>query len=450
MRIAEWLYTNGYISYPRTENTVYPPTLDLKALVSALKKGPFNEYAKKVLKGSMTPTRGKRESTDHPPIYPTSFVSKTELKEDQWKIYELVVRRFLATLSPVSRWEVMRVAFDISGETFRANGARQIEPGWRACYPYSKAKEQILPELQEGESLMVIDTDLVEKETQPPARYGQGRLVKLMDDLGLGTKSTRHEIISKLYGRAYVHGNPMTPTNTAYAVIDTLEKYSPTITNPEMTQILEGDMTKISEGQIKEGEVIDESRTMLDSVFDDMLENREDIETSLREGLRTDKIVGPCPQCKSELIIRRGRRGSRFIGCTGYPDCTYTLPLPRFGMVVVTDKICEIHGMNLIKIVNKGKRPWNLGCPKCNFDEWQAKKAKEEKEKAEIKALTNISGIGPKTLEKFGNVGIERVQDLIDFETGELVEKTGISLKKISAWQKAAKVAAKDLLPKTD
>jgi len=445
MRIAEWLYTNGYISYPRTENTVYPASLDLKELVSIFKKGPFREDAKRVLKGPMIPTRGKRESTDHPPIYPTSLASKKELKEDQWKIYELVVRRFLATLSEASKWTVMNVRFDIGGEPFKANGAKQLEPGWRACYPYSKATEQILPEIEEGEILKVMGSEKVDKETQPPARYGQGRLVKVMDELDLGTKSTRHDIISKLYARAYVHGNPMKPTNTAYAVIDTLEKYSPNITKPDMTRTLEEDMTKISQGQIEEGKVVKESRTMLDLVFDDMLENREKIETSLREGLRTDKIVGDCPRCKSELIIRRGRRGSRFIGCTGYPECTFTLPLPRFGMIVVTDKVCETHGMYHIKIVNKGKRPWNLGCPQCNFEEWKAKKEKEDMEKARVKALAGIPGIGPKTLEKLDEAGVKMVFDLVEADADELVDKTGISLKKISVWKKAAKAAAEEL-----
>jgi len=444
MRIAEWLYTSGFISYPRTENTVYPATLDLRAIVSIFKKGPFREDAERVLKGPMVPTRGKRFSTDHPPIYPTASATKTEMKADQWKIYELVVRRFLATLSPPSRWMVMNVQLDIDGQPFKAMGARQIEAGWRACYPYSKAAEQILPPLSEGEKLMVLEKEIVDKETQPPSRYGQGRLVKLMDELGLGTKSTRHEIISKLYARAYVQGNPMKPTNTAYAVIEALERHSPTITKPEMTRTLEEDMTKIAEGRIEEGAVVEESRSMLDSVFDDLLSHQEEIGTTLREGLRTDKIVGACPSCGKELIIRRGRRGSRFIGCAGYPDCTFTLPLPKFGMIVVTDKLCEEHGMQHIRIINKGKRPWDLGCPQCNFDQWQAKKAEEAKKKAEVDALAKIPGIGPKTLEKLGAAGIKTAMDLVGAEVEELAEKTGLAKKKISSWQLAAKTMAKE------
>jgi DNA topoisomerase-1 len=296
-----------------------------------------------------------------------------------------------------------------------------------------------------------------------------------MDELGLGTKSTRHDIISKLYARAYVQGNPMRPTNTAYAVVDTLQKYAPTITKPEMTQTLENDMTQISERKIREDEVIEVSRVMLTSVFDELTQNHEGIGQSLKDGLRTDKIVGTCEKCKSELIIRRGHRGSRFIGCSGYPECRFILPLPRFGSVVVTDKVCEKHGMFHIRIINKGKRPWDLGCPHCNFLEWQARKAlelAEGKESGEAKAvksqpakkaakkaagaarvkkkanrpsnaegngLAGLPGVGPRTQEKLASAGIKTSQDLIGARAKILATKTGLSEKKIIAWQSAAK-----------
>jgi DNA topoisomerase-1 len=443
MRIAEWLYINGFISYPRTDNTVYPSSLNLKALMSLFAKGAFAQEAKELLKGKMVPTRGKRSTTDHPPIYPTSLANKEELKEEQWKIYELVVRRFFATLAEQCEWQICSLKMDIGKEPFRANGARLIEPGWRAYYPYSKSEEHILPQLKVGEHLAVLGTEVMAKETQPPARYGQGRLIKIMDELGLGTKSTRHDIISKLYARAYVHGNPMKPTNTAYAVVDTLEKYASAITKPEMTQTLEKDMTSISERKIKEEDVIEESRDMLTSVFAELSKNEEEIGTSLRDGLRTDKIVGKCEKCGFELIVRRGRRGSRFIGCSGYPNCRFTLPLPKFGTLLVTDKECDKHGMNHIRIINKGKRPWDLGCPHCNFLEWQTKKTNEAEKTNEAKSnnngLTNIQGIGPKTLEKLAVAGIKTADDLRKAETNRLVEQTGISQKKILAWQSAAK-----------
>ncbi len=470
MRIAEWLYTNGFISYPRTDNTVYPPSIDLSALTRLFLTGAFAQEAARLLQGKMQPTRGKRETTDHPPIYPTAALERGSLKDDQWKVYELVVRRFFATLAEACVWDATSLKVDIGPEPFRASGARLVEAGWRYYYPYSKAEEHILPPLKKGERLRELGHSVEAKETQPPARYGQGKLIKLMDELGLGTKSTRHDIISKLYARAYVQGNPMRPTNTAYAVVDTLEKYAPTITKPEMTQTLEKDMTEISEKKIKEDQVIEKSRVMLTSVFDELTSNQEGIGESLKDGLRTDKIVGTCQKCSSELIIRRGHRGSRFIGCSGYPECRFTLPLPRFGTVVVTDKTCEKHGMNHIRIINKGKRPWDLGCPHCNFLEWQEKKAQEKAEtpgaakpEAKTKAgkkakpaaksakktttgtaakgdgLVKVPGIGPKTLEKLAAAGIKTSQDLLVAKTKALSSKTGLPEKKILAWKSAAK-----------
>ena len=189
----------------------------------------------------------------------------------------------------------------------------------------------------------MIKKEMLDKETQPPGRYGQGRLINIMEELGLGTKATRHEIISKLYSRAYIHGNPVQPTNTSFAVMDTLEKYSPTITKPDMTQLLEENMDLIAEGKIKEVAVLEESRDILKQVFSELDKNRDKIVESLQAGLREDKIIGVCPECGNELMIRRSKRGSRFIGCNNYPNCTFSLPLPRSGQIIVTDKSCEAH-----------------------------------------------------------------------------------------------------------
>ncbi|MHC1585542.1 MAG: DNA topoisomerase I [Candidatus Syntropharchaeia archaeon] len=372
MRIAENLYINGYISYPRTDNTVYPKTLDLKEIINMFVESEFEEHASLLLlKRDLKPTAGKKETHDHPPIYPVSVAKRGELKEDEWKIYELVVRRFFATFADPAVWEVLKVKVNVDGEMFRENGLRIIEPGWRFFYPYRAQKERILPDLKEGEEVEVEKIEILEKETKPPRRFGQGKLIKRMEELGLGTKSTRHEIISKLYARAYVHGNPLKPTKKGIAVTESLEKYAEMITKPDMTAKLEKYMDEISEGKIDEKKVIEESRKILGQVFEKLKKEEEEISESLRKGLREDKIVGECPECGSELIIRRSKRGLRFIGCSKYPECTFTLPLPKKGKIVVTGKKCEEHGLNEIQIINKGKRPWSIGCPYCNFLKWR-------------------------------------------------------------------------------
>jgi DNA topoisomerase-1 len=439
MRIAESLYTNGYISYPRTDNTVYPETLDLRAQIEIFREGYFAEYANALLeKTELIPTRGKKETTDHPPIYPASLAKKEDLKEDEWKVYELVVRRFFATFSEPSEWETMRLKLDISGEEFRSNGARLVEPGWRWYYPYNAPEDRVLPELREGDSLKVKKKETLDKETQPPGRYGQGRLINIMEELGLGTKATRHEIISKLYSRAYIHGNPVQPTNTSFAVVETLEKYSPTITKPDMTKLLEENMDKIAEGKIKEKTVLEESREMLKQVFSELEKNRDKIVESLQAGLREDKIIGNCSLCGNELMIRRSKRGSRFIGCNNYPNCTFSLPLPKSGQIVVTDKVCEEHGIHHIRIINSGKRPWDLGCPQCNFIEWQKTQKEEQAQqpkKERPKSIKDLEGVGKATAGKLEEAGITSVEALAEADPVELAKTIKTSVKKIKNWQ---------------
>ncbi|WP_305063945.1 DNA topoisomerase I [Methanococcoides sp.] len=439
MRIAESLYTNGFISYPRTDNTVYPASIDLRAQIEIFSKGPFKEYAQKLLaKDELVPTRGKKETTDHPPIYPASLAKKSELNEQEWKLYELVVRRFFATFADEAEWETMKVRFDISGEEFKANGARLVQPGWRWYYPYNAPQDRLLPALSEGDVLDVTGKEMLDKETQPPGRYGQGRLIKLMEDLGLGTKATRHEIISKLYSRAYVHGNPLQPTKTSFAVIEALEKYAPTITKHDMTSQLEEDMNRIAEGNVKEENVLNESRKMLHEVLAELANNSENISESLRAGLREDKVIGECPDCGSKLMVRRSKRGSRFIGCNGYPDCNFSLPLPKSGQIIVTEKVCEEHGINHVKIINPGKRPWDLGCPQCNFIEW--KKTQEEEKAKQPKVpipdkITDVPGIGKVTAEKLKNAEINTVDELRQANAIELSKITSLPAGKIMKWQ---------------
>jgi DNA topoisomerase-1 len=390
MRLAESLYVNGWISYPRTDNTVYPASLNLTEIVKQFTKGDFAKFAEILLsQKELKPTRGKKETTDHPPIYPVASARKSELKADEWRVYELVVSRFFATLAPSAEWEVRNAYIDVNGEEFKASGSMLSIPGWRLYYPYGMQKEMLLPEIQINEQLPVKDVKLDEKLTKPPGRYGQGKLVKMMEDLGLGTKSTRHEAIQKLYARNYVHGNPPQPTNMAFAVVEALEKYAKTITDPDMTSRLENDMDNIADGKTKEEIVVEESQGMLETIFNELEGNHNEIREVLYIGLREDKLIGKCPNCGKDLLVRKSKKGGRFIGCDGYPDCNFILPLPRMGTIVVTDKSCEKHGISHIKIVNSGSKPWELGCPQCNFEEWQKKKAEAGPDDKDKKAAPN-------------------------------------------------------------
>ncbi|HID20058.1 MAG TPA: DNA topoisomerase I [Methanophagales archaeon] len=387
MAIAEGLYLGGLISYHRTDNTTYPDTLDLKALVQMfLQHKEFGKHASLLLtKKELKPTAGKKKTTDHPPIHPVSETAKEKLEKDEWKVYELVVRRFLATLSDAAKWEDTNVTAEVGEEPLEAKGRVLKEQSFLAIYPYQKKEELVLPQLNEGENVELEHIELIEKETKPPNRISQAGLIKKMDDLGLGTKSTRHEIIGKLYDRAYVQGNPAKPTEKAVALMDSLEKYAMMITKPEMTKTLELEMDGISEGKRKKDEIVDDSRDMLRAAFKEMVANRDEIANSLKDAFKDAKIVGTCPECGANLFWATSRRRKRFVGCTNYPTCNFSLPLPpaSSGRLLVTEDKCDVHPtLFKLKIIKKGKgrgRLWDLGCPYCNFLAWQDKVKGEKK-----------------------------------------------------------------------
>jgi len=363
MDVAESLYTRGIISYPRVDNTVYPDSLDLAEVLAAIKGaevvGPLAEELLK--KGKLTPTRGKKFSTDHPPLYPTGAPKKDSLSSLEWKVYELVARRFMATLSDAAKARSTRVDIDVNDEPFVARGDVMVDEGYLHYYPYTRKKDEELPALEEGDTVAIIDRSLEAKQTQPPSRFAEGRLIEKMEELGLGTKSTRHSIIQSLIERGYAFGSPLRPTETGIAVTQALERHATTVTTPDMTSELEQDMDNIVEGKKSLEAVVDRSREVLGKILDTMESQKEEISREIREGVRGDAVLGECPGCGGEMRILKARKsGKRFAGCGGYPECTITFPLPQKGAVIATGEVCEECKSPRIKVLSKGSRPWEL------------------------------------------------------------------------------------------
>ncbi len=358
MKIAEELYMNGYISYPRTDNTVYPP-LPFDSILKKLSKV-FPQEIEKLLKMRREkPTRGKKYSHDHPPIHP---VDAYKGKEHQ-KIYELIARRFMVTLAKNALVEEKK--FKLETEIiFRGQGRKIIEKNWLELYPYIKIEEKEVPDLKEGEKLRIIEAKIERKETKPPKRYTQGSLLAEMEKLGLGTKSTRHEIINKLYQRKYIKGKTISPTPAAVAVTEALKKGAEIITKPEMTAMLEEDMEKIAEGKKSFEEVIEESKDILKKAFEILEGKEKDIAREIKNALYKQNFFGKCPNCGSDLVLRKSRNGKRFIGCSNYPKCTTTYPLPQKGIVFFEDEYCKC-GAPKITIIYKGKK-WKKCVANCD------------------------------------------------------------------------------------
>lgn len=379
MRIAENLYINGLISYPRVDNTVYPESMDFEEILNTLGQGEFNGLVSEILRqDKIVPTRGKKFATDHPPIHPTDVAARSRLDPQEWRVYELVLRRFLGTLAPQALVESMQIDIEVNGEPFLARGSRVLKEGWLKFYSYGRKKDTELPDVKEGDRLNLAEYKLEQKETQPPSRYSQGELIRSMEELGLGTKATRHQIIQNLYERGYVHSDPLIPTETGLAVAESLMKHAEAIVTPEMTAELEENMDAIADGKIGRNEVVNKSRLMLKSIMEVLEKEREQLAREIREGIRGDKIIGKCPTCGQDLrVIRSKKSRKRFIGCSNYPQCNHSYPLPQQGEIIALGEICEVCGAPKIKVVKKRYRPWVLCIdPSCPSKESKANQNK--------------------------------------------------------------------------
>ena len=360
MRIAESLYMSGLISYPRVDNTVYPETLDLSEVVTMLKGVPqYSNYCDELLAAQpLKATRGKQETTDHPPIYPTGVGDPDKLRPEEWKLYNLIARRFLATLSEQPVIEGTKVTLDAGGQTFAASGDVLVKPGYRAIYPYGSKKDEQLPALSVGQEVDLTSLDLEAKQTEPPARYSQGKLVQEMERLGLGTKSTRASIIERLYEVKYLKNDPIEPSQLGMAIIDALECYAAHITTPEMTSELEGDMTKVAEGQASQDAVVDHSRELLASLLEGLIEHKEDLGEAISDAVQADAKIGVCPKCGHDLLVKQSAKTrSSFIGCSAWPECEVTYPLPQ-GKIQTVEELCPVCGCPQIKVQPFRSKPY--------------------------------------------------------------------------------------------
>ena len=391
MRAAESLYLDGLISYPRTDNTVYPPSLDVQGVCRVLGRyEPVAAVARELAAGPKPKaTRGKKRTTDHPPVYPAG-VPSAALRGDQEKVYDLVARRFLATLLPAAVVESQRLDLRIGSETFVARGGRVASPGFLRVYQkYSAQRDRPLPAVAPGDVFAVVELRNESKETQPPSRYGQGPLIEKMEELGLGTKATRADMIQHLYDRNYVRDNPLEPTELGVALItafDAAMKEAPLdISQTAMTSRLEEHMDAISEGQRTRAEVVAESQQMLEQAWKLLEEHIDVIRDRIKSGVREDLTLGVCQKCGGQLRVMRGKTGKRFVACVGKegeapapsgdPDkparrgCGQTFPLPQRGVIMPTEKICPECGWPEIKVTGASGRgrPWvlclDMDCP---------------------------------------------------------------------------------------
>lgn len=380
LEIAQELYTAAYISYPRTSSNQLPESINVKKILQDLsKQEEYKSLCDELLKNNKTiPNNGKKSDPAHPAIHPTGTIPK-KLGERQKKIYDLIVRRVLSSLSDPAKRETQTVELSIKEEPFITKGTRTIEPGWHKFYGrFNPNKEEELPTLKVNEKIKLKKINLLAKETQPPKRYTPASIIKEMEKKGLGTKATRSAIIESLYHRNYVKDQSLEVTDLGLKTIETLTDYCPEIIDEKMTKQLEKDMELIREGKETKEKVLDKAKHHLEKILKHFKENEVKIGKKLSEAnvetLEKESIIGKCPNCKkNDLRILFSRKfRSYFIACHGYPDCKTTFSLPSNSLPKPSDKICESCKSPIVLMIRKGKRPYdyciNKQCPK--KEEW--------------------------------------------------------------------------------
>ncbi|PSH00431.1 MAG: DNA topoisomerase I, partial [Nanohaloarchaea archaeon SW_7_46_7] len=236
--IAQTLYENGLISYPRTESQKLPKKLGYSNLLKKLKgQEEYEGLAQKVLdKDDIYPRQGKKEDDAHPAIYPTGE-SPGSLSKKERKVYDLIVKRFLAVFGDAAKRQSLTLTLDVRGYEFNAKSKITKERNWFNLYdPYVNVEEAELPGVEEGEVLDIEEFELADKETKPPRRYSQSSIVNELEKRELGTKATRAQIVDRLYDREYIEGDPIEVTDLGLAIVETLEDHSPAVVSEELTR----------------------------------------------------------------------------------------------------------------------------------------------------------------------------------------------------------------------
>lgn len=382
--IAEELYQRGYISYPRSSSQKLPKTVGYEKILRALATIPqYKEFAEEILsKGIIKPIEGKKEDPAHPCVYATSEVPIfQELNPQQKKIYDLIARRTLSAFGSDAIRETTTIILNVNNNRFILTGKTTVYSGWMKAYePYLSVEEQVLPQVKVGEKLSIIGLEILEKQTEPPARYSQGSIIKELERKNLGTKATRAEILQTLYDRRYIEGKSIKITSLGEAVVKVLKEFSPDILSEELTRHFEQEMELVFNGKKTKEEVIAEAKQVLSPILTVFKTNQEKIgailSSALRDFLNEERTLGDCPSCKSgKLIVRKNKNGNFFVGCSNYPSCKVTYPLPHASKIVRTGKVCKLCSTPIVKVIRRGKRTFEMcldpNCP--SKREWASK-----------------------------------------------------------------------------
>ncbi len=319
MMIAQQLYENGYITYMRTDST----NLSEQSLFAA-KEAIINLFGQRYYAGfpRKYKTKSRLAQEAHEAIRPTEPSRtpesiKSGLTPQQFKLYDLIWRRFMATQMKEAVFDTMSVEILAKNYTFSSNGQTLKFDGFLKVYPI-KYEETELPPLEEKEKLRLLELKPEQHFTKPPARYNEASLVKILEKYGIGRPSTYAPIISTIQLRNYVQKDRSRyfhPTEIGKMVNDLLVEHFPDVVDIKFTSNMENELDDVAEGKEKWVSLIREFY----GPFSANLEKKYK-EVGGKEVEETDEI---CEKCGGKMVIRMGRFG-KFLACSNFPKCKNT------------------------------------------------------------------------------------------------------------------------------
>ncbi|HKW05210.1 MAG TPA: DNA topoisomerase I [Nitrososphaerales archaeon] len=377
LKIAQKLYLRALISYPRTGSQKLPESIGLQKIIYRISLIPgYKILAANVLRdGRKSPKQGLKDDLAHPAIHPTGE-APGELDSHESKIYDLIVRRFLAAFGDDARLSREVVRFKIASHIFESRSRRVLKEGWLSIMPPTfNQRQNVLPKFNEGDVLKVVSAALRSEFEKKPERYNQSTLLQEMDAIGIGTKSTRAEIIQTLISREYVQetsSRNLQPSEIGLRLVEALKKYCPEILSAQLTKKVESELEQISLGQGNKDEVLNETKLSVSSAVQKIKLSAFDLGVELSEAARESakllQKVGKCPSCQSGFlaIIRSHTTGKRFIGCSNFSNgCRASAPLPQRGTIKVQTRTCPSCKWPLVTVFKRAWTPWVM-CPNMN------------------------------------------------------------------------------------
>ncbi len=378
LEIAEQLYLHGFTSYPRTETNKYADDFDFKSKVIAFTSTGYRDHALAILSaGDIAVRNGTKDGHDHPPIHPINAVDVKEVEkvvkvEGAGKVYDLITRHFLANLMPATLFEKTHIEITVEKELFDSSGSVMKSEGWMAVYPFETKNDKLLPDVQVDEEVKVKKLENIASKTTPPKHITEAELLTLMDKHGIGTKATAPSHIETNKKRGYfdTKGKTIVIQETGFNLMDALSTSVPLVVKPEIRAHIETLVQEVEDGSKEFDVAVAEGTELIRMMYAQLIGSRDSIVSRLAGSINghiaiEDKknYIGKCPDCGHVLRIISTDKG-RFVGCTGYPQCRNTHPLPRDGALsILRSKECPKGGVAVIKVANK--YCWAVGIGPC-------------------------------------------------------------------------------------